>query len=426
MRRPTRPSARWSWVAVVPLALLVADTAGGTGAPRFVTLSVLPTPAAPTPTTSVDTDEDADAAPSPSDSGSPSPSGLVSDAAPGPGTVAFAGPPPAPAAPTAGGFALPADGSSVTLATVRGSAAMTAAAVGDPSGTTDVVVWMDPHLLRFDIRPGTSDPGGSFPGHASSVSPADPVVVAAFNSGFKLADSQGGLYLGGKTVRPLRDGAASFVTYADGSATIGAWNQSVAMSSSVVGVRQNLDLLVSGGVANPSAKPDSAAPWGATLNNAIATNRSGLGVRGDGSLVYVQGPQLTPASLAALLVRAGTVSGMTLDINPMWPLFTFVRRTGAGAFMDKITSTMTEGAGTFTSPSNRDFIAVLSDVDAPPPPASPSPTTQPPTTSPPTTSPTPSASPSRSTSSSPSQSPTASPTSPSAPTSTPASTPPAP
>ena len=49
--------------------------------------------------------------------------------------------------------------------------------------------------------------------------------------------------------------------------------------------------------------------------------RSGLGVTADGALVYVVGPVLNPLQLADLLVRAGAVRGMQLDINPSWPVF---------------------------------------------------------------------------------------------------------
>ena len=50
--------------------------------------------------------------------------------------------------------------------------------------------------------------------------------------------------------------------------------------------------------------------------------RSGAGVTIDGALVYSAGPNLPPLlQLAELLVRAGAVRGMELDINPDWPVF---------------------------------------------------------------------------------------------------------
>ncbi|HET9123526.1 MAG TPA: hypothetical protein VFN65_01425, partial [Solirubrobacteraceae bacterium] len=46
-----------------------------------------------------------------------------------------------------------------------------------------------------------------------------------------------------------------------------------------------------------------------------------LGITANGALVYAEGPALAPAQLGALLVRAGAVRGMELDINPDWPIF---------------------------------------------------------------------------------------------------------
>ena len=46
--------------------------------------------------------------------------------------------------------------------------------------------------------------------------------------------------------------------------------------------------------------------------------RSGLGVTADGALVYVGGPGLDIADLANILVRAGAVRAMELDINTDW------------------------------------------------------------------------------------------------------------
>jgi hypothetical protein len=53
--------------------------------------------------------------------------------------------------------------------------------------------------------------------------------------------------------------------------------------------------------------------------------RSGLGVTADGALVYAVGPALDPSQLALLLVRAGVMRGMELDINPSWPVFAAYR-----------------------------------------------------------------------------------------------------
>ena len=49
-------------------------------------------------------------------------------------------------------------------------------------------------------------------------------LLATFNSGFKLADSNGGFALNGRTYAPLRDGQATFVRYADGRYDVVSWH----------------------------------------------------------------------------------------------------------------------------------------------------------------------------------------------------------
>jgi hypothetical protein len=72
--------------------------------------------------------------------------------------------------------------------------------------------------------------------------------------------------------------------------------------------------------------------WGETLGNHVYVWRSGLGITADGALVYVGGPGLNITDLADLLVRAGAVRAMELDINTDWVnLATYKPATTAGA-----------------------------------------------------------------------------------------------
>jgi hypothetical protein len=151
------------------------------------------------------------------------------------------------------------------------------------------------------------------------VSPTDATsLVAAFNAGFLMSGAEGGYYTDGKTIDPLRTGGAAFVVYKNGSANVGQWGRDVAMSPDVVSVRQNLDLLVDNGQVVPAAYNASSTAWGATLGNALYVWRSGIGVTANGALVYVGGPGLDILDLGNLLVRAGAVRAMELDINTDW------------------------------------------------------------------------------------------------------------
>ena len=184
------------------------------------------------------------------------------------------------------------------------------------------VAWMDTRLLHATLYSGSQIPGGGPYTHSAPVpGGAATSLVAAFNAGFLMSAANGGYFTDGKTVLPLRSGAASFVVYTDGTATVGRWGSDVTMGPTVVSVRQNLDLLVDQGAVVPGLDASDTTRWGATLGDAVYVWRSGLGVTADGALVYVAGPGLNITDLANLLVRAGSVRAMELDINTDWVNF---------------------------------------------------------------------------------------------------------
>lgn len=199
----------------------------------------------------------------------------------------------------------------IVTTTVRPDAVHTSYVVG--------VAWMDTRLLKAQLYSGSTIPGGGpYPYTAPITSLASRSLDAAFNAGFLMQDANGGYYTDRKMVLPLRNGAASIVVYKDGSATVGAWGSQVAMTPNVVSVRQNLDLIVNNAKPVPGLLANDNSRWGATLGGGFFVWRSGIGVTKNGALVYVGGPSLAITSLANLLVDAGAVRGMELDINPDW------------------------------------------------------------------------------------------------------------
>jgi hypothetical protein len=189
-------------------------------------------------------------------------------------------------------------------------------------GSVAGIAWMDTRLLRATLYSGSVSPGGGPWRYTAPVAPtAARTLVAAFNGGFKMPDSEGGYYSEGKLVDPLRAGAASLVIYKSGTATVGMWGRDVSMTPSVVAVRQNLNLLVDHGQPVAGLSPYDTSVWGSTLGGTPNVWRSGLGVTANGALVYVSGPSLDVVQLADLLVRAGAVRAMELDINPYWTVF---------------------------------------------------------------------------------------------------------
>jgi hypothetical protein len=189
------------------------------------------------------------------------------------------------------------------------------------SGAVAGIAWMDTRLLSARMYSGSDQSPGVGPWrYTAPIEPAAArTVVAAFNSGFKIPSAEGGYYTQGRWVVPPRVGAATLVIFANGDTALGAWGTGVHMRRTVVAVRQNLNLLVSGG--RPLADAGIVGDWGATLGGVTSTWRSGLGVTRNGALVYVAGPDLDPLSLARLLIRAGAVRAMELDINPDWTIF---------------------------------------------------------------------------------------------------------
>ncbi len=226
---------------------------------------------------------------------------------------------------------------------VAGHPAVYETTLTPPGGSQPAgIAWMDTHLLAARLYSGSRSPGGGPYRFTAPVRPASArSLVAAFNGGFQMNAAQGGYYTEGRLIDPLRRGAASLVIYADGSVNIGAWGGDVGMTPKVVAVRQNLVPLVAAGEPTRQARTADWQAWGATCGaGSCAASvpgiehqwRSALGVTREGALVYTQGPGLDPHQLALLLVRAGAVRGMELDINPDWPVFaTYAPLAGQGS-----------------------------------------------------------------------------------------------
>jgi len=207
--------------------------------------------------------------------------------------------------------------------TVQGHSAIFTTTIRPLSNPTTVagVAWIDPKLLSARLYSGSLSPGGFFWKYTAPISRvASKTLVAAFSGGFLLKDSHGGYLSEGRLVAALVPGAASLVIYRDGSITVGQWGRDVVMNSNVVAVRQNLTLLVDQGAPVAGLQAGDASQWGSALNHVVDTPRSGLGVTSDGALVYVEG-QMDIVDLARILVRAGAVRAMVLDMNPLWPVF---------------------------------------------------------------------------------------------------------
>jgi hypothetical protein len=219
------------------------------------------------------------------------------------------------------------------------------------------VAWIDHTRTSTWLYPGVREPHLSLPARGPERVPIDQryKLLATFNSAFKLADSGGGFASGGHTYAALQDGIATIVRYRGGNVDVLKWTGGPHAGPDVVYARQNLPLIVSGAKPNPNLS--DGPEWGATLGNAVQVWRSAVGVDRYGNLIYGAANYQTVRSLAAIMIRAGAVRAMELDINTYWTSFISYRFPGAHGPANLLSS-MDRSPLRYLSPDDRDFFAV--------------------------------------------------------------------
>jgi hypothetical protein len=238
---------------------------------------------------------------------------------------------------------------------VPGSAAVRLATV---DGGAVTLMWLDSTRLRFHYVPGYSVPGGPSSVLDTASSTWVPRMVAGFNGGFKLSDGAGGYYYRGRTVATLEKGRAAFTIAKDGTIKVGVWGRDLHLSSSLVVVRENMRPLVDRGssVATPY---DSPARWGLANGGLSTANRSALGMRADGSIVFAYGAQVTAYAMAHALVRAGVREALALDMNVTWPTGFVYAHRGARITGQRINPAVMRSPSSYYARFTKDFVAVL-------------------------------------------------------------------
>ena len=218
------------------------------------------------------------------------------------------------------------------------------------------VAWIDPHRTTIQLYPGRLEPSVTLPRGPMEVPPSlRPRLLATFNSGFKLSDSHGGFAIGGHAYAPLQNGMATFVHYTDGRVDVQDWASGPNVPAGVDYARQNLPLIVEHGQPNPNL--NDGPQWGLTLGNAIRVWRSGVGITAKGDLVYAAANDQTVGSLAQILIHAGAIRAMQLDINDYWTTFNSYAAPDAGS-PSSLLASMVRPATRYLTPDDRDFFAV--------------------------------------------------------------------
>jgi hypothetical protein len=86
-----------------------------------------------------------------------------------------------------------------------------------------------------------------------------------------------------------------------------------------------------------------------------------MGIDRHGNLIYAAADQQTVGTLAAILIHAGAVRAIELDINPEWPTFiSYVHRDGLQP--SKLVPNSQQPATRYLFPDKRDFFAVYRRV----------------------------------------------------------------
>jgi len=224
------------------------------------------------------------------------------------------------------------------------------------------VAWFDHTRTQLALYPGRYEPPNALPRGPMEV-PSDQRwrLLATFNSGFTFRDGHGGFAVNGHAATPLVAGIGTVVAYGSGQVDVVRWHGGSAPPRGIVLARQNLPLIVAGGRPNPNLS-DSAV-WGQTLGNAIRVWRSGVGVDRRGNLIYAAANYQTVGTLARILIHAGAVRAVELDINAEWPSLITYPRSGARDPVKIVPNSM-QSATRYLVPDDRDFFAVYKRVGA--------------------------------------------------------------
>jgi hypothetical protein len=220
------------------------------------------------------------------------------------------------------------------------------------------LAWFDHRRTSVALYRGIQEPPVASRGPSAVPASRRRTLLATFNSGFKHKDSGGGFYARTGLLEPFVNGMGTIVGYRNGRVDVRAWTGGSRPGPAVAFARQNLPLIVDHGRPNPNLNDGPA--WGATLGNAVLVWRSGVGVDRHGNLIYAAAPLQTVSGIARILIHAGAVRAIELDINSYWVTlntYAFTRARGAAPLLPS----MTRSALRYLSPDDRDFFAVYLD-----------------------------------------------------------------
>jgi hypothetical protein len=187
---------------------------------------------------------------------------------------------------------------------------------------------LDQVNLRFVL--GLEEPSRPGGPHGWGHIPADDrqpgKLLAAFNGGFIAEHGGYGAMADGVTALAASAGLATLAIYNDEAVRIGEWGNDFYVDGDYQAWRQNALMIIHNGEINEKVYTGTEAEWGANLDGATVTMRSGIGINAENDMLfYFAGPSLSMPVLADAMVAAGAHNGLLMDINPTHAHFTAMR-----------------------------------------------------------------------------------------------------
>jgi hypothetical protein len=225
-------------------------------------------------------------------------------------------------------------------------------------GVVGTVVVIDQTYLRAGMFNGSEEPGGRWARGSRVPEELYGPLVAAMNGGFRFEDIRGGYVTEGKVVKPLKQGDATVAIDRDGKMVLGALGREIHDDGSWLSLRQNLMLMVDGGVSTVGTEATKNVKWGDNWGKTEYVNRSAVCELADGRLAYAMIGRVSAPQMAQSLIAVGCVKAVELDINGTWPTFFVFWHNPDGSLLPVLVDTrMGTNTRRYLRGSTKDFFA---------------------------------------------------------------------
>jgi hypothetical protein len=171
------------------------------------------------------------------------------------------------------------------------------------------------------------------PARPAVIPPHDqPLLLAAFNGGFKTEHGNYGVMMDGVTVVAPRKRCCAFALLRDGTVRVRSWERLEGELDQMIWYRQGPSCMVEDGKLHPGLLNPNTMSWGATLDGDTVIRRSAVGIDASGRVLYVAITNSTTArALAEGMRHAGSFHVVQLDVNWSYPKFVLFESAGGNS-----------------------------------------------------------------------------------------------